>query len=119
MIGTSPTQYPAFRQRLYHLLGQICRFLIHRVQVNFRRLRKLIRRIEAGEIFDLAGLCLGIKAFRIATDAFIDWGIDEYFEEFSLLDQTSHHVALGAVGRDERAQYDEPALQDQFRYFTD
>jgi hypothetical protein len=53
------------------------------VQVNFGRLGRLIGRIEAGKILDLAGLCLGVKAFRIATDAFIDWGIDEYFEEFS------------------------------------
>ena len=33
-------------------------------------------------------------------------------------DQIAHHVALGAIGRDERAQHDEPALGHQLRDFA-
>ena len=31
----------------------------------------------------------------------------------------AHHLALGAVGRDERAQHDQPALDHQLRHFAD
>ena len=82
-------------------------------------LRRLVGRVDAGEILELAGLGLGIEALGVAGDAVVDRGIDEYLDELAVGDEGAHHVALGAVGRNERAQHDEPALHHELRHFAD
>src|SRR5260370_6477236 len=83
--------------------------------MEFRRLWRLIRRVDTREILYLAGLGLGIEPFWIPANTFPDRRIDEYLDEFAGRKQGSYHLALGAIGGNERADDDEPGLCHQFR----
>src|SRR4051794_9597538 len=48
------------------------RLLAERLQMDFRMLRRLIRRIDAGEVLDLTAQGTRVKALRIAAGAFLE-----------------------------------------------
>ena len=91
----------AFSQALDDAFGQLLRFLAAREQMDFRRFRCLIGSVDASEIFESASLRFGIETFRVTAHAFIDGRVNEDLDEVSFRHELSHHVALGAVGRDE------------------
>src|SRR4051794_16416592 len=90
----------------YSLRHQLRRF-IKRPQMNLRRFRRLIRRIETREILDRASFGLGVQALCIAFHAFLDRRVDEYLDKFSLSNQIPHAYSLGAVGRNERTKHNQ------------
>src|SRR5258708_23242021 len=51
------------------------------VEVDVGRLRRLVGRIDAGEVPELAGACLAVEALGIAPLAFGECGVDEEFHE--------------------------------------
>lgn len=92
--------------------------MVDSVQMDFRIDRCFIGRVETGEILDLSGLGLGVKALRVAPHAFVDRRVNEDLDEFALRHQAPHHLALGVIGRDERANDDQTGLGQQLRYFA-
>src|ERR1700686_4620765 len=86
--------------------------------MDFGRFGRLIRRVDTREILYLAGLRLGIEPFWIPANTFPDRRIDEYFDEFAGRKQVSYHLALGAIGGNERADDDESGLGHQFRHLA-
>src|ERR1051326_1231661 len=98
--------------------GHLLRGSAHSVQMDFGGLRRLVWRVDAGEIFDPTVHGLGVKPLRIAPNAFVDRRVDEYLDELPRRDQTAHHLALRTIGRNERAQHDEPAFHHQLSDFA-
>ena len=78
-------------QVLDDAIGHLVRLFIERPQMNLRLFRRLIGRVEAGEVLDRAGLGLGVQALGIAPHAFLDRRIDKDLDEFAVADQIPHH----------------------------
>ena len=64
-------------------------------------------------MLDPPGLGLGVEAFGIAPDAFLDRRVDKDLEKGGGAGQLAHHPPLGAERRDERADHDQPGLGHQ------
>jgi hypothetical protein len=105
-------------QILDHLLRQDVGATLARLQVQFGIFWRLIRRVDPGEVLDLAGQCAPIQALWIARDALFKRRIDEDFDEFAVFEQFANHGALGMKRRDERAQRDQAGLGHQFRHLA-
>ena len=71
MVPSLINQLPV-TQFHHHLIRQTLGGLIHRAQMHLRRQRRLVGRIDAGEVLDLTGVGLGIEAVGVAFAAFID-----------------------------------------------
>src|SRR4051812_42451231 len=71
-------------QIVKNFLGELRRRLADRLQVNLRLFRRLVGRIDAGEVLQLPGLGLGIEALRIALHAILDRRIDEDLDELTV-----------------------------------
>src|SRR5690242_18107067 len=77
------------------------------VEAEVRVERRLIGRVDAGEMLDLAGAGLLVEALRIALFGDRQRSVDMDLDELAGADQLASHVALGAEGRDERHQHNE------------
>ena len=60
-----------------------------------------------------------VQPLRVAPPAFVHRGVDEDLQELAFLDTVARQHALGAVGRDERHQHDQPGLDEQLRHLGD
>src|SRR5690242_1680765 len=65
-------------------------------EMDFRAFRRLVRRIDAGEVLDLAAERAPVQALRVATGAFLEGRIDEDLDELAFLHQLARHLPLGA-----------------------
>src|SRR5436190_5454369 len=88
---------PGF-ESVYHLLGRFA----ERLQVDFGVLRRLIGRIEPGEVLDRTAQRALVEALRVAPGAFLERRVDEHLDELALAHDRAGIVALGAERRDER-----------------
>ncbi len=86
---------------------------------QIRGLGRLIRLIDASEILDLACNGFFVEALWIARYAFGDRRIDEYFDEFAVIEQVAHKLPLSPERRDERAQNNQPRLDHELGHFAD
>src|ERR1700738_1494375 len=59
------------------------RCLLHSRDVDIRRLGRLVRAVDAGEIRDLAGHGLDIEALWIAADTLLERYVDKDLREFA------------------------------------
>jgi len=65
---------------------------------DLRIFRRLIRRVDAGEILDLAFLCARVQALRVAPHALLEWRVDENFHELVRADELAHHLPFCSEG---------------------
>ena len=79
----------------------------------------LVWRGDTGELLDLAGAGLLVEALQVALLAHLDRAVDEHLDEVPLLHDGAHLVAVGAVGRDERGQGDQPGVREELRHLAD
>ncbi len=82
-------------------------------------LRRLVGRIDAGEVLERAAVRLGVEALGVAAPAFLDRRVDEHLDELALADEIAHHPPLGAERRDEGAQHDQSGIDEQLRHLAD
>src|SRR5688572_7922801 len=92
---------PALAQERDDGVGELVRAAPDRSQVQLGGGRRLVRRIEAGEVLDLAGLGLRVESLRIPPHAFLDRRVDKNLDELALLDPLAHHLSFGCKRRDE------------------
>ena len=90
-----------------------------RVDADFGGFGLFVRAVDAGEILELAGPRLGVKALGVALLRLGQRRIDEDLDELALRKHLAHHVALGAERRDEGGQHDEAGVGHQPRDFAD
>ena len=86
---------------------------------QFRRLRGLIRAVDAGEVADLTRSRLGVEAFDIALFNDFERRRDVDFDEFAVFQQVAGHLAFGAEGGDEGDEGDQARVDHQLRHFGD
>src|SRR6185312_12131353 len=67
-------------------------------------LRRLVRRVDAGEVLDLAFERACIESLRVALLTDLERRVDVDLDELACIDQLAHHAPLCAEGRDERAE---------------
>ena len=72
--------------------------------MHLRRCRALIRRVETGEVLDLARLRLGVESLGVAPHALVDRGVDEDFDEFPGRHQVAHEARDDVPGEHPGAQ---------------
>ena len=82
-------------------------------------LRRLVGRIDAGEVLERAAVRLGVEALGIAAPAFRDRRVDEHLDELAVADEIADHAPFGAERRDERAQHDQSGVDEQLRHLAD
>src|SRR4051812_14320196 len=105
---------PAF-ESVYHLLGRFA----ERLEVDFGVQRRLIGRIEPGEVLDRTAQRALVEALRVAPGAFLERRVDEHLDELALAHDRAGEVALGAKRRDERYDHDQPGIRHQPRHLGD
>ena len=91
----------------------------HGVEHQLRRFRRLVGRIDAGEIGNAAGARLGVQALDVALLAHFQRRIDEHLDELAGREQVAGHPSFAAERRDERDQHDQAGIDHQFRNFGD
>src|SRR6185312_10402072 len=79
------------------LLGQLLGALAAAEQVDIRRLGPLIRRVDAGEVADLAGARLAVETLRVAPFALLQRRVDKHLEELAGVEQLAGRAPLAAV----------------------
>ena len=92
----------ARKQLVDNSARQLLRSRIAGSQMDFGIFRRLIGLIDPGEVLDFASQRLRVETLRIASNARVEWGIDEDLDEIPLLYQGSHHSPLGTERRNER-----------------
>src|SRR5690606_38252202 len=98
----APSAIAALAQPRFQFVGHLLRRASSSLKMDIRILRRLVRRVDTGEIGDLALQRPRIQPLRIAPRAFLERRIDKHLNEFTLAHQLTGHPALGAEGRDER-----------------
>src|SRR6188768_1187592 len=91
LFGIVALAKPCF-ESIYHLLGRLAECS----QVDFRLFRRFIRRIQPGEVLDLAIPRLGVEALGIALGAFFERRIDEHLHELARRHDLAREAPLGA-----------------------
>src|SRR6056297_2887133 len=80
---------------------------------NFRIFRRLVGRIDAGEVADDAGPGLGVQPLGVSRFAHVQRGVDVDLDELAVFHQLAHHRAVGAKRRDERGQHHQAGVGHQ------
>jgi len=80
------------------------------VQHEFGLERGLIRVVDAGEAFELAGAGFFIEPLGVALLADLDWGIAKDFEEVAFAKGGAGGVAVAAIGANERGHGDDSGI---------
>ena len=86
-----------------------------RIHDQLRLLRRLVRRVDAGEALNLAGAGLLIQTLRIALLAYRQIRLDVHFKETPLGHDLARDVAILAVRRDERRHGNHARLEEQLQ----
>ena len=85
--------------------------------MDLRVLGWLVRRVDAGEILELAAARFLVETFRVAFLGFLERSVDEHLEEFARLHQFAREPPFGTEGRNEGHQDDESGVDHQLRHF--
>ena len=94
-------QHAALLHEIDDAVGEIAGAFVERVENQFGIGRRLVGRIEPGEILQFAAPRLLIQPLGIAPLAGLQRRIDEYFDEFARRDEFARHLALRPERRDE------------------
>lgn len=62
-------------------VGKRCNTLVVGIENDFRRFGHLVRVVDAGELLDLTGSSLLVKALRVACLASLERGLAKDFDE--------------------------------------
>src|SRR5262245_34671896 len=84
----------ALAEGFEHPAGRLFGRAVGRVDDHLGVLRRLVRRIDAGEVLDLALLRASVETLRIAPHALLERSVDEHLDEFVAAHQLAHHAPL-------------------------
>ena len=91
------------------------------MQHQFRRIRRLVGIVDAGEVLDQTGAGFLVQALRIALLGFrerhFDIDLDEIHAAIDM--QLAHDIAIGTVRRDEARQHDHAGVDEQLGDLAD
>ena len=89
------------------------------IQPDVRLERRLVGRVDAGEMLDLARPRLLVEALRVALLDDVERRVDEDLEELAGADQLARHPPLRAERRDEGDEHDQPGVDEELRRLGD
>ncbi len=113
------TEHPSLLQIFDDRLGRLLGRVLRRVDVDLGTLRRFVRRIDAGEVLELATTGLLVQPLNVAVFGDRQWRIDVNLVELARLEQAARHAALGPERRDERHHHDEARIGHQLADFGD
>ena len=93
--------------------------LVGGVDVDLGVLRRLVRRVDAGEVLQFAATRLAVQPLHVARLGDRERRVHVHLEELALAEQRTRHAALGAERRDERHQHDQAGVGHQLRHLGD
>src|SRR5690242_7762222 len=91
----------------------------YRLQMNLRRLRRLIGAVDACEVFDFSAPCLSIQSFHVTALTFRQRGVHKDFDELARIEQFANHLTLRSEWRNKGNDHNESRVDQEFRDFTD
>jgi len=86
--------------------------------MHLRRFGCLIRRINAGEVFQFAPAGFFVQAFGVALLGDVKWRVD-VFDESVFADKLPCQLSLGFEGRDESGEDHKAGIAHEFGHFGD
>src|SRR5690348_12646473 len=67
---------------------------VHGMKMDFRRRRRFVVAVDAGEIFELAAPSLRVEALHVAPLAFLQRSVDVNFDKFARIEQAPRQLAF-------------------------
>src|SRR5207245_3915705 len=104
-------------QLVDHPCHRLAHALLRRIARDLRSKRLFVRVAHTGEVGDLAGDRLAVKAFDVALDERVQRAAGEDLDEVGRL--AAHLIAHVTVGGDRRGDRNSSAPRDQARYVAD
>src|SRR5581483_7746979 len=112
-MGQVSAEHPALAQEMDDLVGEHFRIVLARGKGQLRIERRLVGRVDAGEIVQIAAPRLAVEALGVALLANVERRVDEDLDELALLQDVARHLPLSAERRDEGDDGNEPRIDEQ------